>query len=56
MTTAESARRWVSARVRILLWLLFVMAVALAAVAAAKGRTKAQAAVVSGTQRPSSVR
>ncbi|MGW5862672.1 ATP-binding protein [Streptomyces sp. NPDC055239] len=34
VTTAESARRWVSARVRILLWLLFVMAVALAAVAA----------------------
>lgn len=33
MTTAESARRWVSARVRILLWLLLVMAVALAAVA-----------------------
>ncbi|MFG2646500.1 ATP-binding protein [Streptomyces sp. NPDC048436] len=32
--TAESARRWVSARVRILLWLLLVMAVALAAVAA----------------------
>ncbi|MEV0324084.1 ATP-binding protein [Streptomyces sp. NPDC050658] len=34
MTTAEPPRRWVSARVRILLWLLFVMAVALAAVAA----------------------
>ncbi|MGW5732099.1 MULTISPECIES: ATP-binding protein [Streptomyces] len=34
MTTAESARRRVSARVRILLWLLFVMAVALTAVVA----------------------
>lgn len=34
MTTAESARRWVSARARILLWLLFVRAVALTAVVA----------------------
>ncbi len=33
-TTADGSRRWVSARVRILLWLLLVMAVALAAVAA----------------------
>ncbi|MFH8292021.1 sensor histidine kinase [Streptomyces sp. NPDC018059] len=34
VTTAEPPRRWISARVRILLWLLVVMAVALAAVAA----------------------
>ncbi|MGW0707812.1 ATP-binding protein [Streptomyces sp. NPDC002643] len=33
MTTADGARRWLSARVRILLWLLLVMAVALASVA-----------------------
>ena len=33
-TTAERSRRRLSARVRILLWLLFVMAVALASVAA----------------------
>ncbi|MHC5261595.1 sensor histidine kinase [Streptomyces sp. UC4497] len=33
-TTAEPAPRWISARVRILLWLLVVMAVALTAVAA----------------------
>src|SRR5688572_8496719 len=33
VTTAEGRRRRISARVRILLWLLFVMAVALASVA-----------------------
>ncbi|GGZ20328.1 two-component sensor histidine kinase [Streptomyces inusitatus] len=35
MTTADPVRRWVSARLRILLWLLLVMAVALGAVATA---------------------
>ncbi|MEV8019610.1 HAMP domain-containing sensor histidine kinase [Streptomyces sp. NPDC086554] len=34
MTTAERPHRWISARVRILLWLLVVMTVALTAVAA----------------------
>ncbi|MGA4848395.1 ATP-binding protein [Streptomyces sp. G5(2025)] len=34
VTTAERPRHWISARVRILLWLLVVMAVALTAVAA----------------------
>ncbi|WP_191094975.1 sensor histidine kinase [Streptomyces kanamyceticus] len=34
VTTAERPHRWISARVRILLWLLVVMAVALTAVAA----------------------
>ncbi|WP_193433217.1 sensor histidine kinase [Streptomyces luteocolor] len=34
VTTAEPPRRWISARVRILLWLLVVMTVALTAVAA----------------------
>ncbi|MFE7130681.1 ATP-binding protein [Streptomyces sp. NPDC057638] len=33
VTTADPVRRWVSARIRILLWLLLVMAVALGAVA-----------------------
>ncbi|WP_153522879.1 sensor histidine kinase [Streptomyces jumonjinensis] len=35
VTTADPVRRWVSARLRIMLWLLLVMAVALVAVAAA---------------------